>query len=357
MKLIHCADVHLGSAMETNLSPGQARERGAELLASFLRLTRYAAENGVDAVLIAGDLFDTARVPAQTVGVVLEGIRKADTVTFYYLRGNHDEGRDVLAGMELPDNLRTFGSAWTYYRCGDTVIAGIEPEADGWDTIYDTLTLRPEDTNIVMLHGQAATQPGREQIALPALRGKHICYLALGHIHSFCIEKLDDEGQYAYCGCLEGRGFDECGEKGFVKLTAQDGSVAAEFFPFAKRRLYELPVDITGLLTVSEILSAMEAAAQGVPSDSIVKFTLTGSFGLQTQKDLRFLTKMMQEQFYFAKIKDESRLQIDRADYINDISLKGEFIRMVLASDLPGEEKEQIICCGIRALGGGEVCL
>lgn len=355
MKIIHCADVHLDSAMETNLSPEQAKERGAELLATFSRLVRYAAENEVDAVLIAGDLFDTGRVSAQTAAFVLDRIRQAKNVTFYYLRGNHDEGRNVLMGAELPKNLKTFGSAWTYYRCGGIVIAGVEPERDGWEKIYDALSLNAENTNIVMLHGQIATQPGREQIALPLLRRKHIDYLALGHIHSFHIDTLDGEGQYAYCGCLEGRGFDECGEKGFVQLDVTDGSVAAEFIPFAARTLYELPVDITGLLTVSQILAAMEKAAEGIRANSLVKFTLTGAYTLQAQKDLRFLTKMIREQFYFAKVKDESHLQIDRADYANDISLKGEFIRMVLASDLKDADKEQIICCGIQALSGEEV--
>ena len=35
--------------------------------------------------------------------------------------------------------------------------------------------------------------------------------------------------------------------------------------------------------------------------------------------------------------------------------MKGEFIRLVMASDKTEEEKEQIICCGIRALSGEEV--
>ena len=40
-----------------------------------------------------------------------------------------------------------------------------------------------------------------------------------------------------------------------------------------------------------------------------------------------------------------------------DISLKGEFVRSVLASDLSEEEKQRIIACGMRALAGEEVLL
>ena len=60
---------------------------------------------------------------------------------------------------------------------------------------------------------------------------------------------------------------------------------------------------------------------------------------------------------FFHKIKDESRLKIEKETYEHDISLKGEFIRLVMASDKTPEEKEQIICCGIRALSGEEVAM
>ena len=97
MKLIHCADLHLDSRMERNLTGAQARERKGELCATFARLVRYARENQVAAVLIAGDLFDTRRAESRTVGFVLDQIRNAPETEFFYLRGNHDEDQELLA--------------------------------------------------------------------------------------------------------------------------------------------------------------------------------------------------------------------------------------------------------------------
>lgn len=357
MKLIHCSDIHLDSKMESNLTAAQARERSAEVLATFGRMVQYAQRNQVDAVLIAGDLFDTNRVSARTTDFVLDTIRNAEKVDFLYLRGNHDESRDVFADRELPANFKTFGNEWTSYRYGDVVITGLELDRENWNTMYDSLKLNPEDTNIVMLHGQESSSTGEEQIALPLLKNKNIHYLALGHIHSFRQEQLDLDGIWCYCGCLEGRGFDECGEKGFVLVNAENRRVQTEFVPFASRSLEEVTVDITGLVTVSQIQNAMEKAAADISADSLVKFTFTGEYTLETQKDLRFLKKMLEDRFWFVKIRDESRLMIDKASYEHDISLKGEFIRMVMASDRSEEEKEQIILCGIRALSGEEVVL
>ena len=353
MKLIHSGDIHLDSRMESNLPAQKARERNTEICATFTRMIRFGRDNGVRVVLIAGDLFDTAHASAQTVRFVLDRIRDAADMDFLYLKGNHDESADIFEGMEFPENFKTFGNRWTSYRYGDVVISGVEPE--DWETYYDGLDLKPEDTNIVLLHGQVSTQTGEELICLPKLRRKHVHYLALGHIHSYQKDRLDLDGQWCYCGCLEGRGFDELGEKGFVLMDAEKGTVKSEFIPFSTRTVEEVPVDITGLTTVTQILSAMEQAGSSVPESGLVKFTFTGTHTLDTQLDFRFFEKMLESRYYFVKIKDESRLEIAREDYEHDISLKGEFIRMVLASDKTEAEKERIIRFGIQALLGQEV--
>ena len=350
MKFIHCSDIHLDSKMERNLTAAQARERNAEVCATFARMAAFAARQDVTAVLMAGDLFDTQRATAQTVGFVLDTIRNAPNVDFLYLRGNHDVS--AFAGWDLPENFKTFGEGWTYHRYGDVVIAGMEQEP-----AYDALNLPEDMVNIVTLHGQISTQPGEELIALPMLKRKNIDYLALGHIHSYQTGKLDDRGTWCYCGCLEGRGFDELGAKGFVLIDVENKNVSHEFVPFAWRTLEEVAVDITDLVTVSQILAAAEAACEGVPAENLVKVTLTGTYSLETQKDLQFLKKMLEGRFWFLKIKDESRLKIEKESYEHDLSLKGEFIRLVMASNRPEEEKERMILCGIRALSGEEVGL
>ena len=350
MKFIHCSDIHLDSKMERNLTAAQARERNAEVCATFARMAAFAAQQDVTAVLMAGDLFDTQRATAQTVGFVLDTIRNVPNVDFLYLRGNHDVS--AFEGWDLPENFKTFGDGWTYHRYGEVVIAGMEQEP-----AYDALNL-PEDTvNIVTLHGQISTQPGEELIALPLLKRKNIDYLALGHIHSYQTGKLDDRGTWCYCGCLEGRGFDELGAKGFVLVNVENKNVSHEFVPFARRTLEEVSVDITDLVTVSQILAAAEEACEGIPAENLVKVTLTGTYSLETQKDLQFLKKMLEGRFWFLKIKDESRLEIEKESYEHDLSLKGEFIRTVLASDLPQADKDRIICAGLEALRGEEISL
>lgn len=90
MKLIHCADLHLDSSMTTHLTKEKAKERKAELLASFNRMMEYADRENVSAVLIAGDLFDRKNISATARNAVYHAISTRSEMTFYYLKGNHD---------------------------------------------------------------------------------------------------------------------------------------------------------------------------------------------------------------------------------------------------------------------------
>ena len=86
MKLIHCADLHLDSKMNTHLGSQKAKERKTELLHTFTRMIDYAKDENVKQILIAGDLFDTRKVSATASNMVLELIQKNDDISFYYLR-------------------------------------------------------------------------------------------------------------------------------------------------------------------------------------------------------------------------------------------------------------------------------
>ena len=76
-----------------------------------------------------------------------------------------------------------------------------------------------------MLHGQLSTAKAKDKtevIPLRDMKNRYIDYLALGHLHDYQSGKLDTRGTWCYSGCLQGRGFDECGEKGYVLLEVED---------------------------------------------------------------------------------------------------------------------------------------
>ncbi len=354
MKLIHCADLHLDAPMESRLPSDRARERRGELRLNLSRLIETAEREGVRGILIAGDLFDAAHITKSTEKYVLDLISSHPHLAFFYLAGNHDKGSVLKMRDPKPQNLFLFENAWTNHTLDGVVITGSEfPN-------FDALSLDPRACNIVMLHGQLQSGKGRagnDSIPLGRLKNKYIDYLALGHLHSYDAVALDTRGTVAYSGCLEGRGFDECGAKGYVLLEIEGGRVNHRFVPFAGRTWHAVSCSVDGLTTGTDLEARAMEATKGIPTRDMVKLILTGKCLPDTHKDLRQLSTLLSSRFYFAAVKDESRLLLSPENYQNDISLKGEFIRRVMASGLSEEEKERTIACGLRALSGEEIML
>lgn len=399
MKIIHCADLHLDSGLQTHLNREKAGRRRDELLSNFGRLAEYASENGVEIVLIAGDLFDRDKVSALTGNMVLSVIAAYPEIRFYYLRGNHDTGdclRRQTGGQnfdrkaDMPENLFLFGSRWKTYgegKDGRIAIAGIELTRENSAAAHASLRLDPECFNIVMLHGQiysgggASGDPdgpesgllkrggarGRQgsagnagAISLRALRGKEIDYLALGHIHSWKKDRLDGRGIYCYPGCLEGRGFDECGEHGFALLEIDEWNRlrSHRFIPFARRTLFDLEVDVSGCGTTAAMTEKIKdrIRREGCTSRDMADITLTGELDVECEKDTGYIASVLSGMFFFARLRDRTRLRIDTEAYLYDESLRGEFVRRVLGDEsVPEEEKTEVIRLGFMAMDGEEL--
>lgn len=362
MKIIHCADLHLDSKMTANLTKEKAKERKMEILRTFSRMVQYAKTNDVRVILIAGDLFDTRNVSATARNMVRDVILQNPEIDFLYLKGNHDSDNFLAKLDDVPENLCLFQDKWTTYSYGDVCISGLELNGENSLTAYNSLVLDHSTYNIVTLHGQLAEYKSKdktETISLDDLKNKNIDYLALGHIHSYRVDRLDARGVYCYPGCLEGRGFDECGEKGFVVLDidTENRTATIDFVPIASRSLYTIPIDVTGILTTQDAAARMERVIAQTPysSKSLVKFVLQGEVNVECELETAFLEEQFAEYFYFVKVYDETKLLVNYTDYEKDASLKGEFIRMVYASDLSEEEKSQVIRTGILALQGEEI--
>ena len=360
MKMIHCADLHLDSKLNANLDRDKAALRRQELLDTFSRLVDYAADNGVDAILIAGDMFDKTHIRKQARSRVIDEIATHPDIDFLYLQGNHDR-TDFLQDVDITQlpNLKLFSDVeWRGYRYDDVVVTGREITADNAKTFTMNLVLDQADVNIVMLHGQESDYEGNDKtqiVPLYELRGKYIDYLALGHIHSYKKAKLDERGEYCYCGCLEGRGFDECGEKGFVLLTIEDKKVQSQFVPFAKRSLHEVQIEITPEKSMPEILDDISGAVSDISADDMVKTVLTGYVNMDGEADTDRIRSRFAESFFFFKVYDQTRINIDYDSFMGDKSLKGEFVRIMQQAELPEDKKARIVEIGMKALMEEEI--
>ena len=128
MKIIHCADLHLDSKLEANLSKEKAKQRKGEILNTFVRMIDYAEKENAEIILIAGDLFDRNNISATASNTVKNAIYSHPGIRFYYLKGNHDSAGIFNNPEDIPENLRLFDDHWTSYHEADgrITISGVE---------------------------------------------------------------------------------------------------------------------------------------------------------------------------------------------------------------------------------------
>ena len=351
-KFIHCADVHLGSKMESKLPKEKADERRAEVRSTFHRMVEYAKKEGIRAILLSGDVFDSDRPLKRDKEFFYDVVKGNPEIDFLYLRGNHD-GKESYTEEGI-DNLKTFSNEWSGYHYDDVYICGLEISRDNAQSMYSTLKLDKDKINLVMLHGNVEATTGVDKVHVGKLADKNIDYLALGHIHSYSENKLDDRGRYAFSGCLEGRGFDEMGEKGFVVLEVDEG-VKSTFVPFAQRIIHEYTVDISATANGYDAYKKVMEQVKLDPAN-LYRIYLTGEVGYESETLEEDVERLLSIECYFVSVKNRTVRKIDPAEYEGDVSLRGEFVRTVLTkSDMTDTRKREVITLGLKVLSGQEV--
>ena len=245
MRFLHAADAHLDSPCSSRSETVRHQLRDASRLA-FQRLVDLALSERVDAVLIAGDLFDDERLSFQTERFLLEQLHRLDTeeIPVVYATGNHDPGRAGLRSLELPwpGNV-TIARDRTPVRIniegagrdsedrevrGVVTAAGHETATERGDlsTVFPT----PEGrlAEIAVLHTQVVDSPGsaaHQSYApsrLDGLRSSGHDYWALGHVHKRSV--LCEHPGIHYSGNLQGRTHGERGAKGCLLVEVQPGA-------------------------------------------------------------------------------------------------------------------------------------
>ena len=357
MKIIHCSDLHLDSKIDS-LPTDKSLKRREEVLHSFERLCDYSVKNNVEVVIIAGDMFDEKKCSKKSFERVMFAINQTNPVKFLYLNGNHDDKLLEENKDKLASNLLLFNEGFNVFNFNGVSIAGLSIGLGLSKACYDYVNFNENDFNILVMHGEAVDfipDKLEDNVVLPLLKDRNVDYLALGHYHSYSVNKLDARGVYSYSGCLDGRGFDETGVKGFV-LVDTDAQDKYKFVPFSSRIYVETTFSISEF---ADYLSARKVILKEIvekySNDCLVKLVLVGEIKPDFELDVDELKSRLNELFFYAKIEDKTQLKISLEEYANDKSVKGEFVRLVLQSDLTDEVKKQVLTCGIDALKGEDV--
>ena len=339
MKILHCADIHLDAPLGKDFDRAKSQERKQEILLSFVRMVKYAGDNGVRVIIIAGDLFDVINLSQATADVVLNCVEKNPDIDFIYM-GGPDEERSYIEGIGTkPANLKFFSEETPFYKYGNCTIYGLSSSDI-------PIEFDPNEINIVVYYGKVNVDDWTD---------RNIDYLAAGSEHDHSVGRIDERGIICFPGSMECLSFHEPGQKGFVKIDVDEGKVKAEFVSSGRRLLNELTLDITGADDTAAVDARIEKETGQIDKKNILKITLTGSVPIEFYVDTEYLNSKYRARFYAFIIEEDLHLLKDSVRYKYDRSLRGEFVRLVLQSDEPDDIKKNILETGMMALSGGDI--
>jgi len=290
-RFLHTADIHLDSPLKT------LALRDAELSAQIRNATRQAfarivdtcLEQRLDALVIAGDLYDRDIQDMSTAlsfGRQMRRLAEAG-VRVFLIRGNHDAESVLTRELSLPDNVHVFGAEGGTERLNDLGVA-IQGVSFAAAHVPENLLNRypapvPGMVNIGLLHTSLTGAEGHDVYApcsLADLRAHGFDYWALGHVHKRAVHA--EKPWVVMPGIPQGRDIGEDGPKSatIVKI-GDDGAITAEEVPTAVAQFGRIAADLTGAETMADAAKAIERALaearEAVAAPWLVaRLTLTG---------------------------------------------------------------------------------
>ena len=327
IRFLHLADLHLGASLAT-LEPHQAAARQRDLQSALERAVDYALEpdHAVHAVVIAGDLLDSATPPDAVVDDALQqfGRLASGRVPIVLAPGNHDAlgmpgsvyGRrrqafEAVAHLVTEPNvapvaeLTLNGSRVAFY--GMAWQPGLSRPP------YDAFRARAQaDYHVAVLHATLDRATHLElhsrdvPLSLARLAETGMDYIALGHIHSYQAQ-IVGRGLAIYPGTLEGVRLTagEVGQRCLTVVTLQQGQVPAiERIPWNQRTLAIETLDLNTLAVESEDELVGQIRERLAGPDRHLRLTLRGGPAFVVDADA--LQERLEEAFFALTLVDET---------------------------------------------------
>lgn len=125
LHVLHAADIHLGAKFK-GLPPNKARNRREDLKNTFSKIIDIAKSSKSNALLIAGDLFDSPHPSSSLVSFVINEMKRTE-IPIFLTPGNHDSmvKGSVYSENNFPPNVAIFDSEFSCQTIGDLAVHGV----------------------------------------------------------------------------------------------------------------------------------------------------------------------------------------------------------------------------------------
>lgn len=296
LRFIHAADLHLDSpfrGIRAAAPEDVARALFSATFDSYRNIIDLCTSESVDALLVAGDIYDGADRSLRAQQAFIDGLRSLDAagIRSFVCHGNHDPLDGWEARLSYPGGCHRFGPDFEAVPVFPDapergLVYGISyPTRDVYENLVALLGQVDESAfTIGLLHANVGGNPDHDLYApcsLDDLAQSGIDYWALGHVHTRQIMR-ERAPTVVYPGNPQGRHPNEPGARGVYLVEVDDtGGISLDFRATDTVRWEQAIIDISALETEQDLIDGIDDAMQSLLDDAdgrsvVVRVTLTG---------------------------------------------------------------------------------
>lgn len=359
VKILHTGDFHIGSS-RVGIASGRA-----ELKNTFIKVINLCKTEKIDFLLIAGDLFDTPFPDSETTEEIIEAMSQIPDTVIAVSPGNHDYvcPGSVWLKNQFPENVIIFTSFMEYYDFEEKNVrlfgAGFTDRFERIPQLTSSLSVSGNMINLCVLHGQTVSALGESEynpISVTSIEGCGFDYLALGHVHKRSEIQRSGKTFYSYCGCPDGRGFDEDGSRGVYVGTIEKGKCNLEYTELSTRKYIIDTLDITSFETVnqisSKILSYMKEKYSDGYANNLYRISLCGTVSTDFAPDISRIEGSLKDEVAYIRVYDYTEANLENITSIaSENSLRGIFVQKLIEMQSSADDTEKDLYVKALRLG------
>lgn len=371
---VHAADLHLDSPFKglRQTAPGIADTLKNSTFEAFDAILEFCIQEKVDALLIAGDIFDSADQSLAAQLRFVDGLKLLESagIRSFVCHGNHDPMDSWHSQVTFPSNTYRFGStvSSSELRPGDPdspIVYGYSyPVREVRDNLIPLF--KPEiqagRIGIGLVHANVGSDTGHDSYApctIDDLSNIGIKYWALGHVHTRQEISLPD-GIAVYPGNPQGRHANERGARGvyLVKIT-EAGVFQQTFRPVDMVRWEQIDIEISGHYERDSLEQAIEQEIDRILQASenrhlVYRIRLAGRGSLHSlvsqPEYVETLTTTLNGVWterrpfaYCDRITTSTRPPINREEYLKREDFLGDLVRLFDQLKEDPEERPELL--------------
>ena len=348
-RILHIADVHLDMAfIGADASLGSRRRE--QLREAFERSLQLAQERRVDALCIAGDLYEDGRSGPDRAAYLRRVLGALAPMRVFVSPGNHDPftptsiyqqiapmadnvvifGRRAFAPVKLADGITLWGFAHEHDIDRDPAIAGFRCEGDG--------------AHLLLFHGSDRDRipPGKDPIApfSPVeIERAGALHAMVGHFHG-----MMQGARYAYPGSLEPHNFAQDGRHTAALVAIDGGAVTTEFIDVNDVRYDDVEFDVGPFGDSAALTDALRARLGGDrdPNSTVYsRVRLIGGSQPTLDLDAVAIESDLRDAFEGTVVRDESAAFDYDLILREGRTVRSEFVRQMREKIASASEAER----------------